>query len=44
MAEAIRKKLEFLKNELQKAYMMANEDEGQKEAGDEWEVTLIEEI
>lgn len=40
VAEAIRKELEAKKEELRKAYLMANEDEGQLEATNEWEGTI----
>ncbi|MEI8365096.1 MAG: hypothetical protein WCF65_01640 [Parachlamydiaceae bacterium] len=42
VSEAIRKELEFKKNELRKAYLMANEDEGQKEANLEWKETIAD--
>lgn len=37
VAEAIRKQLEIKKKELRKAYLMANKDQGQIEATDEWQ-------
>lgn len=40
VAEAIRKELEAKKEELRKAYLMANEDEGQLETTNEWEGTV----
>lgn len=40
VAEAIRKQLEIKKQELRKAYLMSNEDEGQHEANVEWQGTL----
>ena len=40
VADAIRKELEFKKEELRKAYLAANDDEGQLEASDVWKSTL----
>lgn len=40
VAEAIRKELEAKKEELRKAYLAANEDEGQNEAIEDWSGTL----
>jgi len=40
VSNAIRKELEFKKEELRKAYLAANQDEGQQEAMDEWESTV----
>jgi hypothetical protein len=40
VSNAIRKELEFKKEELRKAYLAANEDAGQQEAAGEWEATL----
>ena len=40
VAEAIKIKLQAKKEELRKAYLSANEDEGQLEAIEEWEDTL----
>ncbi len=40
VSNAIRKELEFKKEELRKAYLAANKDEGQQEAMDEWESTI----
>ena len=40
VADAIRKELETKKEELRQAYLMANEDEGQIEATEEWQGTL----
>lgn len=40
VAEAIRKELEAKKKELRQAYLMANEDEGQIEATNDWQGTL----
>ena len=42
VSEAIRKELSYKKDELRKAYLMANTDEGQKEATDEWQGTLAD--
>lgn len=40
VAEAIRKELEMKKEELRQAYLLANEDEGQNEALNDWQGTL----
>lgn len=40
VADAIRKELEAKKEELRKAYQMANDDEGQLEAINEWEGSI----
>lgn len=40
VANAIRKELKTRKDELRKAYLAANQDEGQIEATDEWQSTL----
>jgi hypothetical protein len=40
VAEAIRKELEAKKEELRQAYLIANEDEGQLDAINEWQGTL----
>lgn len=40
VAEAIRIGLTAKKEELRKAYLLANEDEGQREATEEWESTV----
>ncbi len=40
VSDAIRKELEFKKEELRKAYLEANEDEGQKEIMAYWESTI----
>lgn len=40
VADAIRKELKVKKDELRKAYLAANEDEGQLEATEEWQSTL----
>ncbi|MFT4551920.1 MAG: metal-responsive CopG/Arc/MetJ family transcriptional regulator [Chlamydiales bacterium] len=40
VAKAIRKYLEEEKRELEKAYMQANEDPGQKEANNDWNTTI----
>ena len=37
VSNAIRKELEFKKEELREAYLTANQDEGQQEVIDEWE-------
>lgn len=42
VSEAIRKELEPKKEELRRAYEMANEDEGQLEATTEWQGTLVD--
>ena len=40
VSDAIRKELESKKEELKKAYLSANKDEGQHEAMGEWENTI----
>lgn len=40
MTEAIQKELELKKNELHKAYVSANKDQGQVESMKEWNETL----
>lgn len=40
VSEAIRKELELKKEELKKAYLAANEDEGQREVTIEWDTTI----
>ncbi len=40
VSEAIRKELEAKKEELRRAYLLANEDEGQLETASEWEGTI----
>ncbi len=40
VSNAIRKELEFKKEELRNAYLAASQDEGQQEAIDEWESTV----
>lgn len=40
VADAIRKELKAKKDELRKAYLAANEDEGQREASEHWQGTL----
>lgn len=40
VAEAIKKELEAKKESLKKAYLSANEDEGQIEAAEDWQATL----
>lgn len=40
VSNAIRKELEFKKQELKKAYLAASQDEGQQEGIDEWESTV----
>lgn len=40
VADAIRKELESKKEELRKAYLSANKDEGQLEATEDWQSTL----
>lgn len=42
VAEAIRKELEFKKEELRTAYLKANDDEGQREASRDWEGTIAD--
>ncbi|PJD97903.1 MAG: hypothetical protein CK425_01880 [Parachlamydia sp.] len=42
VSDAIRKELEAKKEELRQAYLMANEDEGQAEATDDWQGTLAD--
>lgn len=40
VSEAIRKELEFKKEELKKDYLAANKDENQREVLTDWETTL----
>ncbi len=40
VSDAIRKELEYKKEELKKEYLAANEDEGQREAIADWESTV----
>jgi hypothetical protein len=40
VSDAIRKELEYKKEELRKAYLSSNKDEGQHEAMGEWENTI----
>ena len=40
VSDAIRKELASRKEELRKAYISANKDQGQKEAVAEWETTI----
>jgi hypothetical protein len=42
VSDAIRKELDTKKEELRQAYLMANEDEGQIEATEEWQGTLAD--
>jgi len=42
VADAVKQKLEVKKNDLREAYLAANEDEGQQEVLQDWEVTLSE--
>lgn len=42
VAQAIKKSLEEEKKKLRLEYQMANEDEGQREAQKDWEVTLLD--
>lgn len=42
VSDAIRKELVSKKEELRKAYISANKDQGQKEAMDEWQSTIAD--
>lgn len=40
VAEAIKRALEEKKNKLKNEYLMANDDEGQREAAEDWDSTI----